>query len=202
MTYSSPGHGRSVGPETNELQVWDPFVRIFHWTVVAAFFVAYVTEDDLLSAHVWAGYLVGILLILRIAWGFVGPQHARFSDFMAPASVISRYLVDLVQFRARRYVGHSPAGGAMVIALLVMLAAVVCSGLPLYAARNGAGPLADIVVRNRPLARALAGLHEILANVTLALVGLHIFGVLFASLAHGENLIRSMVTGRKPRREP
>lgn len=193
---------RHTAEATDDVRVWDPFVRIFHWSVVVLFAIAYITEDDVLQLHVWAGYAVGILVTLRIAWGFVGPRHARFSDFVAPPSAVGSYLADLVRFRGRRYLGHSPAGGAMVLALLAMLLLIVGSGIALYAARNGAGPLADLIAQNRPLARSLKGIHEFVANVALAFIGFHIFGVLLASLVHGENLIRSMITGRKPRRSP
>lgn len=185
--------------QPDDARVWDPFIRIFHWTVVVLFTVAYVTEDELLSLHVWAGYTIGILLLLRIVWGFVGTRHARFSDFIASPKDVYSYLADLLRFRSRRYLGHSPAGGAMVIALVVMLLLITASGLALYAARNGAGPLADYIAMNRPLARTIKGVHELLVNLTVVLVGLHIVGVLLASLVHGENLIRSMFTGRKPR---
>ena len=86
-------------------KVWDPFVRIFHWTLIATFAVAYVTEDEAMALHVWAGYLVGGLLLARIVWGFVGPQYARFSSFVFGPFRAWRYLIDLIMFRARRHVG-------------------------------------------------------------------------------------------------
>jgi cytochrome b len=66
---------------SDQAKVWDGFVRLAHWLLVAGFFIAYFTEDDALTVHVWAGYLVGLILLLRVAWGFVGPEYARFSSF-------------------------------------------------------------------------------------------------------------------------
>lgn len=65
-----------------DVYVWDRFVRVVHWTLAAAVTIAFLTEDDALAIHVWAGYAVGILVVLRVIWGMRGPQHARFSDFV------------------------------------------------------------------------------------------------------------------------
>jgi hypothetical protein len=112
----------SPGRMPGTVHVWDRFVRVFHWTLAAAFFVAYFTEDELLAIHVWAGYLVGGLVALRVVWGFVGPRHARFADFVTTPVAAWRYVLALIALRSRRHLGHSPAGGMMVLALLAGLA--------------------------------------------------------------------------------
>lgn len=204
--------------DAGRIRVWDLFIRIFHWTTAVGFAVAYVSED-ILILHVWAGYVIGGLLVLRILWGLVGPRHARFADFIyAPATVLA-YLRDLAAFRATRFLGHSPAGGAMVVALMLGLGATVWSGLELYAVEEKAGPLATgAPVGQAPrLTAPRAGddddarhegerddgesvweeIHEAAADITLILVILHIAGVALASAVHRENLARSMVTGMK-----
>ena len=214
-----------TNPESKtRIQVWDVFVRVFHWTVVAAFFIAYFTEDDLLTLHVWAGYTIGVFLILRVLWGFIGPKHARFRDFIYRPFAVWSYVVDLVTFRAKRYLGHSPAGGAMVLALLIGLSATIWTGLELYAVEENAGPLAAVSTnaegssagpskllvfvsedegqnehegRDGEGGESWEDLHETLANLMLALVILHVAGVALASIEHRENLVRAMVTGLK-----
>ncbi len=195
------------------VRVWDPFVRVGHWALAVAFAVAYLTEDDLLGVHVWAGYAVGAIVVLRAAWGGVGPRYARFADFVRGPNEIFAYLRDLLLFRARRYLGHSPAGGAMVLALLVCLAGSTATGLAVYGAEKHAGPLRGLFAgaaalpaadgaRARPAGLEdeeswLEGAHEVFANLTLLLVILHVGGVLLASIVHRENLIRAMITGDK-----
>jgi cytochrome b len=208
------------------VRVWDIFVRFSHWSVALGFFIAYFTEDDLLALHVWAGYVVGVFVVMRVLWGFIGPRHARFSDFLYGPHKVFTYLRDLIAFRAERHLGHSPAGGAMAIALWIGLAAIVWSGLELYAAEEGRGPLAAIRAEAVAPPAAAGGLlvlvsehddddedegrggegrgegdwediHEVLANLVLILVILHIGGVILASVVHRENLARAMVTGMK-----
>ncbi len=182
-----------------EVKVWDPLVRVFHWALVAAFTVAFVTEDDLLGLHVLAGYTVLALVLVRIVWGFVGTRYARFSDFVYPPAAVKAYLKELLRLRPPpRYLGHNPAGGYMVTALLLALLAAAVSGLVVYGAKENAGPLAGWLAGSpRRLTKVLGEIHEFLADLSLALVILHTAGVLLDSLLHRENLIRTMFTGRK-----
>ena len=190
---------------TGREKVWDIAVRVFHWSLAAAFFVAYFTEDEVLWLHVWAGYVVGGLIVFRILWGAIGTRHARFSDFFFAPGTILGYFADLLRLRARRYRGHSPAGAAMVFAMLIGLAATVWSGLETYAIEENAGPLASSVRQVTLGGAARAGefweeVHELLGNAVMVMVALHIAGVAWASLAHRENLVRAMITGMKQRR--
>ncbi|SMF12702.1 Cytochrome b [Tistlia consotensis] len=203
------------------VKVWDPFVRSAHWLIALGFLVAYLSEGEPLWLHSWAGYLVAAVVVLRILWGFVGTRYARFSDFVYAPSRIVAYLFDLLRLRSKRYLGHSPAGGAMTLALLLALAATTVTGMATLAQDEGKGPLTFLVaqtVRSPEQAVAPArgddeegdedggrghgiwkDLHELATNLTLALVLLHLGGVALASLAHRENLPRAMVTGRKRR---
>lgn len=214
-----------MNTSTKSVDVWDPIVRIGHWTLVIAFFTAYFTEDDFLTQHVWAGYIVGAVVLFRIVWGFIGSKHARFSDFIYSPAAVFGYLKGLVRGKPQHYVGHNPGGGAMVIALLLSLGATVFTGLSLYAVEENAGPLAGIVAANDteipasiiPSAYAdedenesehgtmvnkeaeefWEELHEFFANFTLLLVALHIGGVLLSSHIDKEKLVKAMITGRK-----
>jgi len=195
----SATHSRQGQHQPAWVTVWDPLVRVFHWSLVSAFFIAYFTEDDLLDLHVYAGYLIGGLLLFRLIWGFVGGRHARFADFVKRPSEVWAYLKSIIGQHTRRYLGHNPAGGAMVIALLLSLVLVTVSGIALYGADESAGPLAaSMSGMSEFWVDVLEGTHEFFANATLALVFFHVLGVLMASLQHKENLVKSMVDGRKP----
>lgn len=198
--------------------VWDFAVRLFHWSLVVAFTIAYLTEDEFEDLHVWSGYIVLGLVLFRIVWGLVGTRYARFTQFIySPARVIE-YIASLVKGNPKHYTGHNPAGGYMVIALLLTLLGTTLSGLVVYGL-EGKGPLANTTLVIIPAAHAngddqLADdgkespeeerweeIHEVLANITLFLVILHILGVIASSIAHRENLVRAMITGRKKRHD-
>jgi cytochrome b len=205
--------------EQATLQVWDRFVRTFHWLLLVAFIVAMVSEGEPMIVHVWAGYLIGVLIMTRLIWGFVGPKYARFSNFIySPRTVVS-YLRGVVSARAPRYVGHNPAGGAMIVLLLISLSLTVFTGMATLAEEENSGPLAPVfgttaaapggLLVSSAFAdddhdhdhkhgdSAFEDIHEFFANFTVFLALFHVAGVLLSSLAHRENLMWSMVNGRK-----
>lgn len=175
-----------VGRETRpaEVQVWDPFVRVFHWSLVGLVAFAMLTGEEWTKAHIVAGYAILALVAARTLWGFVGAKHARFSDFVRGPNTIRAYLSDLLRFKAPRYIGHNPLGGLMIVALLFALTATGVTGYLLSGEAHGANEW-------------LEELHGALAYGALLLIALHILGVVYASVTEGENLVRAMITGRK-----
>ena len=180
------------------VKVWDPLVRSFHWILVIAFFTAYFTEDDFLTLHVYAGYTVLGLIVLRLVWGIVGTRYARFSSFVTRPRVAWQYLKDTLLLRAKRYLGHNPAGAAMIVLLLISLLLTTLTGLAIYGASESAGPLAGWFGNVGELGEdVIKEVHEFFANLTIVLVVIHVGGVIFESLAHRENLVRAMFNGYK-----
>lgn len=196
------------------VKVWDIFVRLFHWSLVVAFVVAYLTGEDESQWHIYFGYVIGGLLVFRLVWGVVGSQYARFSDFVYAPSTVVAYVKSLALTSPRHYLGHNPAGGYMVLALLFMLVVTTMSGLKVYGV-EGRGPLAgDVEIAL--ISQAIADddkhedghdneaeeefweeVHELSANLTVFLIFLHIAGVFISSRLEGENLVKAMITGRK-----
>jgi cytochrome b len=178
----------SSGDTPQEMvRVWDPFVRIFHWSLVILFAAAFLTGDESKRLHLQIGYVVAGLVAARVIWGLIGTRHARFSDFIyAPGTTIG-FLFDTMRLKARRYLGHNPLGGLMVIVLLIAIAGICTTG---YMMTTDAFWGIEWVEET----------HEALVYGTLVLVALHVAGVIFASVEHSENLVRSMVTGLKRRK--
>ncbi|WP_455209601.1 cytochrome b/b6 domain-containing protein [Kaarinaea lacus] len=182
----------------SKIKVWDPLVRIFHWTLVATFLIAYITEEDLLGVHVWAGYIMLAAIAVRLVWGLVGTRHARFSDFVTSPSTALRYVKDTFGLKAKRYIGHNPAGGWMIVIMLISLVATGMTGLLLYGAEEHAGPFAGwFAASSGYWEDALEEIHEFFANFTVFLVVVHLAGVLLESIVHKENLVAAMISGEK-----
>jgi cytochrome b len=163
------------------VRIWDPLVRVFHWSLVASFAVAWLSAEEWDDLHLWAGYAAAALVGFRLLWGIVGTRYARFGQFVRAPRAMLGYLRDIATGREARYLGHNPAGAAMIVALLLGLAGVSVTGWALTA---GAAHWVEEV-------------HGALSSLLLVLVGLHIAGVVLASVRHRENLVRAMFTGRK-----
>lgn len=163
--------------------VWDPVVRLFHWTVVSGC-VINLLRDDGDSIHRWVGYVVAAAVLIRLVWGFIGRRHARFSDFVPSPTVLRGYLVQLLHGREPRYLGHNPAGAVMIVALIGLLIAVSLSGWMMGLDRWWGN-------------EALQEAHEWCAEAILYLAAVHVFAAVVESVRHRENLIASMISGRK-----
>lgn len=184
MTVTQNGIAAGGASPSATVRAWDPFVRIFHWTLVALFVIALATGDEIERVHIAAGYGIATLLGFRLVWGVIGPRNARFASFVRSPREVFAYIREVGSLRAPRYLGHNPAGGAMIVALLAALMGTAVTG---YMMTTDAYWGAKWVEK----------LHEALAYGTLALAGLHVLGVAISSFLHRENLVKAMWTGRK-----
>jgi cytochrome b len=170
---------RMVKTADKKLRVWDVPVRLFHWTLVVLLTVSYFTGragGDWMKFHFWSGYAILILLLFRIAWGFVGSTTARFSDFVKGPMACIAYLRDLLLGRRTYDAGHNPVGGGMVVLLLfAVLAQVVDKWIDRF-----------------------THFHHFWVNVLLILVALHVLAAVFYLVWKRQNLIGAMFTGHKP----
>lgn len=197
------------------VRIWDPAVRLFHWSLVGAVAVAWLSGDELQTVHEVAGYVVAGLVGFRLIWGLVGGRYARFSQFIKGPGAVLAYLRDMLRGSERRYLGHNPVGAAMIVALLVTLTGTALTGW-LMAEPARVALLPDLPQIVAPAFAdddhdrsaygegedALEEVHEVFANLLLVLIALHVGGVVLASIRHRENLARAMVTGVKRPPEP
>lgn len=183
---TSVSHFAAAARPADGIRVWDPLVRIFHWSLVAGFFGAYLLGEDGGTLHQSLGFAALGLIGFRLVWGMVGSRYARFSSFIPSRGVLLRYLKEVVAHKEARYVGHNPAGAMMIVALLIAVSATGITGWMMTTDTFWGADWVEEV-------------HEAMANGTLLLVALHVAGVVFSSLRHHENLVWAMITGRKRR---
>jgi cytochrome b len=169
---------------TRRILVWDWPTRIGHWLLAGSFAVAWLTAESEAwrNVHVASGYLFGAVIAFRLIWGCVGTRYARFSEFVKSPRAAWRYVTSLLGPRPQHTVGHNPAGGWAIVALLVLGATSVLSGWLTFNEVGG---------------ELFEDLHEGASNAALAVVGIHLIGVATGSLIHRENLIGSMFSGLK-----
>ena len=172
----------SPAPET--IVIWDRFVRIVHWSVASLFLLDYWVLEDGDPPHEWAGYALGVLVLLRIVWGFVGPRRARFSDFFPTPRRIAKHWRELRTGQVDRSEGHNPFGGAMVLLLFGLLIVVTLSGwMQAWDMFWGEDWVEQV--------------HEISADLTMIAVAVHVGAVVFMQFYTGVPLITTMITGKR-----
>lgn len=175
-------------PRVVELPVWDPLLRLLHLLLAVSVTGAFLLGDWLHRPdhqwHEWLGYTALGVALLRILWGFIGPRHARFTDFVRGPRRTAAYALALLRRTEPRHVGHNPLGGWMVLALLANTLVAGLSGWLGTTDRFWGDPL-------------LQDLHALSGQAFLPLVVLHLAGVAFTSWRHGESLVRAMLHGRK-----
>jgi len=164
--------------------VWDAPVRVFHWLLVLSFAGAFITAESerWRLVHVTLGYTMAGLVVFRLLWGLIGTRHARFASFVRGPRSVFNYLRSALGGRAEHYTGHNPAGALAIVALLALTLITAAFGSAAYSELGG---------------EWVGKVHGATANLMLAIVGVHVTGVVLGSLLHRENLVRAMVTGRK-----
>jgi cytochrome b len=179
------------------VKVWDLVVRSFHWGLALAVLASFLTSDKdaWVPVHVRIGLAVVALVVMRLAWGVVGPRPARFTSFVRGPREVLAYARAMLRGRPPAHLGHNPLGGAMVVALLGVLLGLAATGAIAYAGPEFQGPLTGLL--SRRAAKGVKEVHEFLSGALLTLVAVHVAGVLASSLLEGQNLVAGMIDGRK-----
>ena len=178
------------------MKVWDAPTRLFHWAVVILIACSYASiRADRLDLHFLSGYALLTLLLFRLAWGFVGSETSRFSQFLRSPAQGIRHLGGFFRPEADDQVGHNAAGGWMVLVLLGDLGLQIVLGLFSNDDVLNEGPLAHWV--GKAWSDRLTAYHAINFNVILGLIALHVVAIIAYAAIKKHNLLRPMITGRK-----
>ena len=195
-----PIPGQMLRP--SKIIVWDPFVRLFHWLLVACVLVAFATSLILpitwLGWHLSAGLAALALVTGRVVWGLLGSTYARFSTFLRTPRALLAHLSELRRGRAHRHLGHNPLGGAMILTLIALLVSIGVTGALALGGAFKIGPFA--YATSFVAGRTAWTIHQLLAYALLGLILLHIAGAIYESRRTKENLVRAMLDGRKEAR--
>jgi cytochrome b len=191
-----------AGEARATVRTWDLPTRLFHWTLVTLIIMAWVSRkygDANLVWHTWNGYAILVLIVYRIIWGFVGGSTARFSSFVSGPVKAVRYGIDFAARRPRHFLGHNPLGGTMVLALLTVVGLQAVLGLFSYEGADAfvGGPLAAKV--SEATTTFITAWHVRIFDLIVIMAGLHIAASLAYLVWKRENLIKPMLTGRKPK---
>jgi len=173
-----------MNTDTKPVRVWDLPTRLFHWSLAASFAIAFVTAESekLRDIHVVAGYTLAGLIAFRLWWGFIGGGYSRFAEFLPTPRKLVDYVKSLIAGKPQHHVGHNPAGAVAIFLLLGFGIVAAASGWATYESLGG---------------HLMEELHEGASNGMMAIVVIHIAGVIVSSWLHHENLVLAMITGWK-----
>lgn len=176
---------RATVPGGQRVLVWDRAVRLFHWLLVAGIVIAWISGGSGHRIHEVTGFGIAALVAFRLAWGVIGSPHARFGDFLVRPGTVLSYFHSHFTGHPARYIGHNPAGGYMIIALIAVILLICATGTMQLSNRFFGVDWVET-------------LHHYAANALWGLVALHVTGAFVASRVHEENLVGAMITGWKP----
>lgn len=174
----------TTGKTREMILVWDMPVRVFHWLLVICFAGAWLTSESerLAMIHYAFGYTACLLVLIRLVWGLVGTRYARFTQFLkSPRAVLGHFLA-MLRGHPHHDVGHNPAGGLVMFALMLLILLIGFTGY--------------LTVKEF-LGGFVSEIHEAVASIALAIVVVHIIAAIGMSVIEKQNLVRSMVTGKK-----
>ncbi len=182
------------------LKIWDPFIRSWHWllvvSVVSGWLLGEFRTFTVMQWHIYCGYMTGVLLVLRIVWGFMGPEAVRFNALAIRPKHLLSYAPTVFNRQPSATAGHNPLGALSTVIMLVLLSIQVVSGL--FAEDDGlfySGPFASML--SSAMIVKMTAIHDYFSRLVLVFVFLHIAAVLFYLIWKKENLIKAMITGNK-----
>ena len=174
----------ATGKVKQEIMVWDMPVRVFHWLLVICFAGAWLTSESerLAMIHYAFGYTAGLLVLIRLVWGVIGTRYARFTQFLKSPQAVIEHFMAMLRGHPHHDIGHNPAGGLVMFALMLLILLIGLTGY--FSVKEILGNL-------------VSEAHEVLASLVLGLVIVHIIAAIGMSVIERQNLVRSMVTGKK-----
>jgi cytochrome b len=202
---------------------WDPLVRTTHWAIALAILANAVFTEEGSTTHVWVGYGLASILLLRLFWGLIGPAEARFTAFPPSPSRAIAHLRDIRAGRKESHRSHNPLGALMVYAIWACLLVIIGSGIAMAGLPGADGrPVRNAPAITRdgtpgaPPAEAeeeeegedegeggheqegpMEEVHEVAVNLLYLLILLHIAGVAFETRRSGRDVVLAMMPGRR-----
>lgn len=174
--------------------VWGIPTRLFHWMMVISLAGAYIAEEDFLTLHVSFGYTVGILIIFRLIWGFIGPKYSHFRDFPISVKSMLGFMKGLGK-PTNVYAGHNPPASVVMLGIMLMVVLVAVSGMLTLNQEGGQGLLKSLTL---PTGIEFKEVHEVSVQILIGLVILHLIGLIADLIMHkSPNVMKSIFTGYK-----